>query len=78
MLNEALLISYLDFLQSSFAIVSAAGYGKGHTTEYNPEKLKEKLKEAMLEAAKELNFERATMLRDKMLAVKIPKPEWFC
>ena len=37
MLNEALLISYLDFLQSSFAIVSAAGYGKGHTTEYNPE-----------------------------------------
>ena len=40
-----------------------------------PEKLKEKLKEAMLEAAKELNFERATMLRDKMLAVKIPKPE---
>ncbi|MBP7280956.1 MAG: excinuclease ABC subunit UvrB [Leptospiraceae bacterium] len=40
-----------------------------------PEKLKEKLKEAMLEAAKELNFERATMLRDKMLAVKIPKSE---
>ncbi|HRG47298.1 MAG TPA: excinuclease ABC subunit UvrB [Leptospiraceae bacterium] len=36
-----------------------------------PEKLKEKLKEAMLAAAKELNFERATMLRDKMLAVKI-------
>jgi excinuclease ABC subunit B len=36
-----------------------------------PEKLKEKLKEAMLEAAKELNFERATMLRDKMLAIKI-------
>ncbi|HRG77915.1 MAG TPA: UvrB/UvrC motif-containing protein, partial [Leptospiraceae bacterium] len=35
------------------------------------EKLKEKLKEAMLAAAKELNFERATMLRDKMLAVKI-------
>ncbi len=40
-----------------------------------PEKLKEKLKEAMLAAAKELNFERATMLRDKMLGVKIPKPE---
>jgi len=40
-----------------------------------PEKLKEKLKEAMLAAAKELNFERATMLRDKMLAVKIPKSE---
>ncbi len=38
-----------------------------------PEKLKEKLKEAMLEAAKELNFERATMLRDKMLGVKIPE-----
>lgn len=36
-----------------------------------PEKLKEKLKEAMLAAAKELNFERATMLRDKMLAIKI-------
>lgn len=36
-----------------------------------PEKLKEKLKEAMLEAARELNFERATMLRDKMLAVKV-------
>ena len=36
-LNEELLISYLDYLQSSFAIVSAAGYGRGHTTEYNPE-----------------------------------------
>ena len=40
-----------------------------------PEKLKEKLKEAMLAAAKELNFERATMLRDKMLAVKIKEKE---
>jgi excinuclease ABC subunit B len=40
-----------------------------------PEKLKEKLKEAMLAAAKELNFERATMLRDKMLAVKIKEKD---
>ncbi|HNI88469.1 MAG TPA: UvrB/UvrC motif-containing protein, partial [Leptospiraceae bacterium] len=35
-----------------------------------PEKLREKLKEAMLAAAKELNFEKATMLRDKMLSIQ--------
>ncbi len=38
------------------------------------ENLKEKLKEAMLVAAKELNFEKATLLRDKMLSIRI-KPE---
>ncbi|MCB1157720.1 MAG: excinuclease ABC subunit UvrB [Leptospiraceae bacterium] len=31
------------------------------------EKLREKLKEAMLQAARELNFEKAALLRDKML-----------
>lgn len=41
----------------------------------SPEILKEKLKEAMLQAAKELNFEKATLLRDKMLSVKIKKEE---
>jgi excinuclease ABC subunit B len=41
----------------------------------NPEVLKQKLKEAMLQAAKELNFEKATLLRDKMLSVKIKKEE---
>ncbi|MCP5495232.1 MAG: excinuclease ABC subunit UvrB [Leptospiraceae bacterium] len=35
-----------------------------------PEQLREKLKEAMLEAAKNLDFERASILRDKMLKVK--------
>lgn len=35
-----------------------------------PEKLKEKIKEAMLEAAKNLDFERAAILRDKMLSMK--------
>lgn len=34
------------------------------------EDLKEKLKEAMLEAAKNLDFERAAMLRDKMMSIK--------
>lgn len=36
----------------------------------NPEVLKDKLKEAMLDAAKELNFERAALLRDKMIALQ--------
>lgn len=35
------------------------------------ENLREKLKEAMLEAAKNLDFERAALLRDKMLSIKI-------
>lgn len=34
--NETLLIAYLDYLQSAFEIVGAAGYGKGHTSEHNP------------------------------------------
>ncbi len=35
------------------------------------ESLREKLKEAMLEAAKNLDFERAALLRDKMLSIKM-------
>ena len=35
-----------------------------------PELLKAKLKEEMLKAARDLNFEKAALLRDKMLAVK--------
>ncbi|MCB1176452.1 MAG: excinuclease ABC subunit UvrB [Leptospiraceae bacterium] len=34
------------------------------------ENMKEKLKEAMMEAAKNLDFERAALLRDKMLSIK--------
>lgn len=34
------------------------------------EKLKEKLKEEMLKAAKDLDFERAALLRDKMISLK--------
>ncbi|HMV79775.1 MAG TPA: excinuclease ABC subunit UvrB, partial [Leptospiraceae bacterium] len=34
------------------------------------EKLKEKLKEEMLKAAKDLDFERAALLRDKMMSLK--------
>jgi excinuclease ABC subunit B len=41
----------------------------------SPENLKEKLKEAMLAAAKELDFEKATLLRDKMLSVKLKNEE---
>ncbi|MGE0637042.1 MAG: hypothetical protein AB7G44_12335 [Bacteroidia bacterium] len=33
---EEMLTSYLDFLQTQFMITSAAGYGKGHTLESNP------------------------------------------
>lgn len=33
---ETLIIAYLDFLQKQFAITGAAGYGKGHTLESNP------------------------------------------
>ena len=33
--NEALLISYLDFLKAEFIITEAAGYGRGHTLESN-------------------------------------------
>jgi len=32
-----MLVSYLDFLQSSFSISESAGYGKGHTLEKFPE-----------------------------------------
>ncbi|EQA45715.1 excinuclease ABC, B subunit [Leptospira broomii serovar Hurstbridge str. 5399] len=35
------------------------------------EELKERLREEMLKAAKELDFERAAMLRDKMLSLKV-------
>jgi hypothetical protein len=31
-----LLISYMNFLQGQFGITAAAGYGKGHTLESNP------------------------------------------
>jgi excinuclease ABC subunit B len=41
----------------------------------SPENLKEKLKEAMLAAAKELDFEKATLLRDKMLSIKLKNEE---
>lgn len=34
---EELLISYLDFLKTTFDIRSAAGYGKGHTMDSNPQ-----------------------------------------
>lgn len=34
--KEEMLVSYLDYLQESFSIVGAAGYGKGHTLESNP------------------------------------------
>ena len=34
--KEEMLVSYLDYLQESFSIVGAAGYGKGHTMESNP------------------------------------------
>lgn len=33
--GEGLLISYLDYLKSNFSIVSATGYGKGHTLRNN-------------------------------------------
>ncbi len=33
---EELLVNYLDFLQQQFMITSAAGYGRGHTLESNP------------------------------------------
>ncbi|MCE3294960.1 MAG: hypothetical protein K0R65_674 [Crocinitomicaceae bacterium] len=35
--REALLISYLDYLQQSFAISGSVGYGKGHTLKSNPQ-----------------------------------------
>lgn len=34
--KEDLLMSYMDFLQSSFEITDAVGYGKGHTLENDP------------------------------------------
>jgi hypothetical protein len=34
--KETMLTSYLDYLQTSFSIVGAAGYGMGHTMESNP------------------------------------------
>ena len=34
--KEELLISYLDYLQQSFEIMEATGYGKGHTLEAVP------------------------------------------
>lgn len=34
--KENLLISYLDYLQQTLEITGAAGYGKGHTSSYNP------------------------------------------
>ncbi len=39
------------------------------------ENLKEKLKQAMLEAAKNLEFERAAMLRDKMMSIKLEETD---
>jgi hypothetical protein len=33
---EELLIGYLDYLQTQFMITSAAGYGRGHALESNP------------------------------------------
>lgn len=33
---EEMLIGYLDYLQTQFMITSAAGYGRGHTLESNP------------------------------------------
>ncbi len=36
----------------------------------NKEVLKEKLREEMMKAAKELDFERAAILRDKMLSIQ--------
>lgn len=35
--KEALLTSYMDYLQETFAITSSTGYGKGHTLEKYPE-----------------------------------------
>jgi hypothetical protein len=35
--KEALLTSYMDYLQVTFAITSSVGYGKGHTLEKYPE-----------------------------------------
>jgi excinuclease ABC subunit B len=45
---------------------------KKYKTQQN---LKEKLKEAMMQAAKDLDFERAAILRDKMLSIKDLKEE---
>ncbi|EMO29656.1 UvrB/UvrC domain protein [Leptospira interrogans serovar Bataviae str. HAI135] len=36
--------------------------------------LKEKLREEMMKAAKELDFERAAILRDKMLSIQSENP----
>lgn len=35
--KENILINYLDYLQGTFSIVSAAGYGKGHKMESDPD-----------------------------------------
>lgn len=40
----------------------------------NKEELKNKLREEMMKAAKELDFERAAILRDKMLSIQINDP----
>ncbi len=44
---------------------------------HSKEEMKEKIREEMLKAAKELDFERAAMLRDKMLSIKndLPRKE---
>ncbi|TGK40412.1 excinuclease ABC subunit UvrB [Leptospira andrefontaineae] len=39
------------------------------------EEMKEKIREEMLKAAKELDFERAALLRDKMLSIKVTPTE---
>lgn len=40
----------------------------------NKEELKEKFREEMMKAAKELDFERAAILRDKMLSIQTNDP----
>lgn len=35
--REDMLVSYMDYLQETFSIVSSAGYGKGHTLDQYPE-----------------------------------------
>lgn len=34
---EEMLIAYLDYLKAQFEVTAAAGYGKGHTLENNPD-----------------------------------------
>lgn len=35
--KESIMVNYLDYLQENFSIESAAGYGKGHTMESDPD-----------------------------------------